>query len=141
MKKVISVILILALIFLFAGCSGKTPKEGKTEGVKIDIRESSIFTEKDRNSAVDFIINKVENDGSIEKLYSVTYAGDEESKSETEYYKDLEYDEIIVFYIDFHSVKGSEADGFNGDFDYEAFAQMLGRDKGGEWEFVTGGYA
>jgi len=45
---------------------------------------------------------------------------------------------MIVFYIDFHTARGAESEGFNGNTDYDEFTQMLGRDNGGEWVFVNG---
>ena len=143
MKKYLSVLLAVVFIISLTGCgSGST--ESKIANTKIDIGESEIFTEEDRNSAAEFILDMWKNAKTITELYSITYAGDEESQNETEYYSDTEsyrHDEIIVFYIDFHTAKGSAAETFNDDYDYRGWAQMLGRDNGGEWIFVTGGYA
>lgn len=143
MKKAISIFLLLAFVFSLVGCNS-VMSEDRIGNTKIDIGESEIFSEEDRQSAVEFILNDWKDEKTITKLYSITYAGDEKSKYETEYYSDVDnmaYDEIIVFYIDFHTSKDASAEGFNENEDYTGWAQMLGRDNGGKWVFVTGGYA
>ncbi len=139
MKRLFSVMLALVLVFTVAGCGAKS----KIANTKIDIGESEIFSEEDRNAAVKWILERWSKEKTITKLYSITYAGDEESKYEQDYYSDWEgysHEEVIVFYIDFHTARGAGSEGFEGDEDYEEWAQMLGRDDGGEWVFVTGGY-
>ena len=144
MKKITSVFLALLLIISLAGCSGEVSKTQKIADTKIDIGTSRIFSEEDRKSAADWILNKWSKEKTITKLYSITYAGDEESKYEQDYYSDWEgysHEEIIVFYIDFHTARGAGSEGFDSDEDYDGWAYMLGRDDGEEWVYVTEGYA
>ena len=139
MKKYISFLLVIVLAFSFTGCTAQS----RVANTKIDIGKSEIFSEEDRKSAADWILNKWSKEKTITKLYSITYAGDEESKYEQDYYSDWEgysHEEIIVFYIDFHTARGAGSEGFEGNEDYEEWAQILGRDNAGKWVFVTGGY-
>ena len=142
-KKTGCLLLAIVLVLLFSGCGARVTEADRIADTKIDIGESEIFSTEDRESAVQWILDKWSKDKTITKLYSITYAGDESSMAEQEYYSDtdnLSHEEMIVFYIDFHTVRGAESEGFNGNADYDEFAQMLGRDNGGEWVFVTGGY-
>ena len=143
-KRLISFMLAVFMAFIFSGCNTSASEKSKIENTKIDIGESELFTEEDRKSAADWILNKWSKENTITKLYSITYAGDEKSKYEQQYYADVEgysHEEIIVFYIDFHTARGAESEGFEGNEDYEEWAQILGRDNGGNWVLVTGGYA
>lgn len=143
-KRIIGLFFALVIILSLAGCSFENGKTQKIAETKIDIGESEIFSEKDRKSAAEFILNKWKNEPTITKLYSITYAGDEESKYEQEYYYDLgegySYEEMIVFYISFRTAKGAESEGFESNEDYDGWSEILGRNNGGEWVFVTGGY-
>ena len=151
MKKYISFLLVIVLAFSFTGCTAQS----RVANTKIDIGKSEIFSEEDRKSAADWILNKWSKEkarykllafcvqNTITELYSITYAGDEKSKYEQQYYADVEgysHEEIIVFYIDFHTARGAGSEGFEGDEDYEEWAQILGRDNAGKWVFVTEGY-
>lgn len=142
-KKIISLLLVIMLVFLVSGCTARVTEADRIADTKIDLGESEIFSEEDRNAAVKWILEHWSKEKTITKLYSITYAGDERSLAEQAYYSDtdnLSHEEMIVFYIDFHTARGAESEGFNGNADYDEFAQMLGRDNGGEWVFVTGGY-
>ncbi|MBR2731837.1 MAG: hypothetical protein IKD72_07620 [Clostridia bacterium] len=139
MKKTVCLLFACLFALLAGGCRAAGPAEDKTAQARINIGKSTLFSEADRDAAVQFILEKVRADGSIAKLNAVRYAGDEKSKKEAAY--DRGYEEIIVFYIDFHTAKGADAEGFNADEDYTDFQQMLGRNAGGAWEYVDGGYA
>lgn len=135
---------MIMLVFLVSGCGARVTEADRIADTKIDIGESEIFSEEDRNTAVKWILNDWSKEKTITKLYSITYAGDERSIAEQAYYSDTDnfsHEEMIVFYIDFHTTKNAGIEGFNGDSDYDGWAQILGRDNGGEWVFVTGGYA
>ena len=136
MKRILCTILSVLFVFLLTGC-------GKTTDTQIDVGESELFTQDDRSAAVDLIVQRIDDSDAIKKLYSVRYAGDEESKAETEGYRDtpLAHDEIIVFKIAFRSADSAHSGGFNPNEIYTDFSYMLGRNAGGAWEFVTAGYA
>lgn len=127
------------LILLLGGCRAQDSAADKAAETRINIGKSTLFSEEDRDAAVQCILEKVRADASITKLYSITYAGDEKSKAEAGY--DRGYEEIIVFLINFHTAKGAYAEGYNSDEDYRDFQQMFGRNAGGAWEYVDGGYA
>ena len=137
MKKAICILLTLTFITLLAGCSAASPA-AKTADTKIDIGESEIFTEDDRNEAVKLILNEVGGWESVEKFYSLRYAGDEISKEESGY---NDYDEVMVFVSDLHSVKSSsKAGGFNTDEDYTDWNWLVGKSPDGQYELLTWGY-
>ena len=140
-KKTVSILLAAALVFLLSGCGASVTEADRIADTKIDIGESELFSAEDREAAAQWILDKWSKEKTITKLYSITYAGDERSKAEQAYYSDtdLSHEEMIVFYIHFHTTRNAES-GFNDNADYDEFAQMLGRDNGGEWVFVTGGY-
>ena len=139
MKKTACLFLACLLALFAGGCRAAGPAADKTADARINIGKSTLFSEADRDAAVQFILEKVKTDASVAKLYAIRYAGDEKSEREAGY--DRGYDEIIVFLIDFHTAKGADAQGFNADEDYRDFQQMLGRNAGGAWEYVDGGYA
>ena len=143
-KRIISLILAVALVFLLYGCRERVTEADRIADTKIDIGESELFSTEDRKSAAQWILDRWSKEKTITKLYSITYAGDEKSMGEQSYYADvdnLSHEEMIVFYIDFHTCNSDRSEGFNGDSDYDGWTQILGRDNGGEWVFVTGGYA
>ena len=137
MKRVICLILTIGLIVALAGC-------GHTENAKIDLGESSLFSQADRQAAVDYLFQKHLGSPAIQKVYAVRYAGDERSKEEKAYYVDqagMAFDEIIVFSVDFKSARGLKAGAFNPNERYNDYSYVLGRTNGDTWEYVTSGYA
>ena len=142
-KQTVRILLAAAMIFLLSGCGARVTEADRIANTAIDIGESELFGTEDRESAAQCILDKWSKEKAITKLYSITYAGDARSTAEQAYYSgtdNLSYEEMIEFYIHFHSSKGAESEGFIGDSDYDYFSQILGRDNGGEWVFVTGGY-
>ena len=140
MKKIIGVLLADGLIFSFAGCA----QTGKPENAEIDLGESSLYSAQDRQAAVEYLIRKHLGSPAIRKVYAVRYAGDERSQEEQAYYVDQEgmaFDAIIVFCVDFKSARGIKAGAFNPNERYTDYSYILGRTNGGDWEYVTGGYA
>ncbi|MBQ9531305.1 MAG: hypothetical protein IJR70_04460 [Eubacterium sp.] len=142
-KKMLILPLVAVLVFLLSGCGTRVTEADRIANTTIDIGKSELFSTEDRKSAVQWILDKWSKEKTITKLYSITYVGDARSTAEQAYYfgtDNLSHEEMIVFNIHFHSAKGAGSEGFNGDSDYDGFAQVLGRDNGGEWVFVTGGY-
>ncbi|MBQ6266842.1 MAG: hypothetical protein IJK64_03635 [Clostridia bacterium] len=139
MKKTICVLLLLCIVLTAAGCA----QACKTENAKIDLGESALYSVEDRQAAVDYIVNRLFKNNVVKELYAVRYAGDDRSQEEQAYYVDAEqlaFDEIIVFLTDFRSARGVKAGSLNPNENYTDYAYILGRETGGDWEFVTGGY-
>ncbi|MBR4727179.1 MAG: hypothetical protein IK080_04750 [Clostridia bacterium] len=139
MKKAICVFLLICMAFAFAGCA----QACKTDNAKIDLGESERYTVADRQAAVDYIVTRLFHNNVVKELYAVRYAGDARSQEEQAYYVDTEqlaFDEIIVFLTDFRTARGLDAGSLNPNENYTDYAYILGRETGGDWEFVTGGY-
>ncbi len=139
MKKIICITLILVLVLLTAGCGLKN----KAENVKIDLGESDIFSLEDRENAAACIVKKYKHDKCITQLNNVYYAGDKGSISEQQSREGLDdqaYDEIIAFMVSFHTSEKASAEGFSPDEDYTGYLHIFGRNNGGEWKFIDGGY-
>ncbi len=137
MKKTICILLTIIIAVSLFGCA-KTSAASRIADVNIDIGESEMFTEDDRNEAVKLILNEVGSWESVEKVYALRYAGDEASKEENGYDG---HDEVMVFLCDLHSVKSaSKAGGFNTDTDYTDWNWILGKNADGQWELLTWGY-
>ena len=134
MKRIICVLISLAIILTLAGCS----QSGKTTDVKIDYGESELFSRKDRKDAVQLILDEVKTWEGVKTLHNIRYAGDNEALKEKGY---IEHEEIIVFYSDFKTVtSSSKAGGFNTNTEYTDWKWILGKNADGSWELLTWGY-
>ena len=134
MKKVICMILSLGMMLMLTGCV----RTGKTAGAVIDYGESERFSQEDRKTAVDLILNEIGGWEGVRKLHSVRYGGDAASLEERGYGG---YDEIMIFYSDFKTVgSSSKAGGFNTDMEYTDWNWILGKDTNGQWKLLTWGY-
>lgn len=145
-KRILCFILLIAVCACFFGCTNNAENTDKTAGTVFKIGESSLYTEDDRNAAVDVIIERINRDGYIDKLYTVEYAGDELSEETKKYVNSLEeaeYNEAVLFYIDFHTRKGAEKTGLSGDYNYTDYKVTLAKNEQGEWIVIEGacGYA
>ncbi|MBQ7203054.1 MAG: hypothetical protein IJS03_03435 [Eubacterium sp.] len=134
MKKIICIILSIVTVIALAGCSNS----GKTEGAKIDIGESKLYSDEDRQTATDIILAEVEGGfEGIKVLYNIRYGGDKASLEEKGYDG---CDEVMVFYSDFKTVRSpSKAGGFNTNMKYDDWNWILGK-KDGKWQLLTWGY-
>ena len=138
MKKLICIIISSVILLALAGCGAGASGASKTADTTIDIGESEIFTEADRQAAVKLILDEVGGWESVEKVYSIRYTDDERSKEEGGY---KDYDEVMVFVSDLHSVKSSsKAGGFNTDEDYTDWQWLVGKGADGQYELLTWGY-
>lgn len=110
------------------------------ESYEVDYGTSQIFTQWEFDSAVDTIMNTVNNEWKVKvDMHKLYYAGDEISQSELQNRAD--YDEILVMYSDFHSpVNPEEAWAFNPDFEYTNYNWILWKKYDWEWTVLDTGY-
>ena len=111
--------------------------------VKVDLGESERYSSWDRILAVaDVRLNFLGMFGC--RLERVYYAGDERSQAEYDYYSQhqqemgREFDECIVFHVDFHTPRATLS--MNPDSDYIGWGYIMGRKNGGLWHVLTQGY-
>lgn len=134
MKQKICVILILGMIFLLTGCMNSS----KRAETVIDYGESALFSQKDRELAVNLILDEIGGWQGVKTLHNVRYGGDEASSAEKGYDG---CNEIMVFYSDFKTVSNSsKAGAFNIDTEYTDWNWILGKDANGQWKLLTWGY-
>ena len=107
----------------------------------IDYGESEIYSEQDKEDAVDVIIEKFNQfEGCV--LYEVSYTSDSYCLKNLDYVNDLApegvvFSECIVFDTEFRSpIFGGGA--WNANRIYE-WSWYLGRTEGGNWQFLTWG--
>ncbi len=140
MKKAICFIFPVLLLFLFSGCHFTTPEE-RIANTEIDIGESDIYTEDDREAAVQLVIDEVSNWSCVETVYSITYAGDERSEREIGIENGgKQYDTVMVFLSDFRTGKTPASSGFNSDCDYPEYGWIVAITDDGEYKLVDWGY-
>ena len=146
MKKTVALLLTLLLLCSLAACAGKSGGDsnapGITEGVKVDVADSALYTEEERLAAAEAVKEKfAEMNGC--KLNSLTFAGDERCEKELESLKKQDDAKdataCIVFDSSFRSPK-------KGGGPWEAnekytWSWMVARTAAGVWEVVNYGYA
>ena len=127
--------LILSLVFVLGGHSRNI------DDATINYGDSALYTTNDINKAVSVVISEFNTfDGCV--LHSLSYAGDEKSKKELDYYnsvlEDKEYVSCIVLNSSFHSPE-------NGGGAWEADAEytwewILVKESAGDWILLTYGH-
>lgn len=139
MKKVLSIVVILCLVFSICGCSN-------TKNAKIDYGKSDIFSKEDMDSAIKVIIKEF-NEMKGCKLYSLKYMGDDFCKENINYAnevanelrKEKKFTECIVFTSTFRSpLLGGDA--WIANEVYEGWEWYLARTENGSWELLTYGW-
>ena len=104
--------------------------------VSVDLGESDIFTEEERQSAVECVKKDFASYHGC-KLYALTYSGDVQSLRETGYRLGSGYDEFIVIRAVFLSpIFGGGAWSAARIYDW---SWTLGRNAGGEWVVIDRG--
>lgn len=134
MKKIISVILFITIMFSFAGC-GQKPIETVIRDV-----ESEMFSQEEIYSAIDVIQNELKMSWKGCSLTEVCYAGDEISRAEAAYHGVEEGNLIVLsssMYVAPHGGDGS----LNTDYTYEDWGWMLVKSDSGKWIHIDHGYA
>lgn len=140
MKKIVKVLLALAVIFTLVGCN-------KNE-VEIDYGNSSIYSKQDMDEAINVIIkyfNKM--DGC--ELHSLSYSSDEYSldSHNIEWMNDLEkandnketFTQCIMFNSSFRSPNNGKFGAWEPNTEYK-WSWWLARSDNGKWKLMTWGY-
>ena len=140
MKKIISLILILLMVFSLTSCGGDV------SDVKIDYGKSEIYTKEDMDAAIEEIKCEFRSSAWHDmKLLSITYSSDSFCNEENiAWLNDLAhgeivFDQVIEFYGEFYvSDKAEIAGGLEHDSVME-YGWYLGRSNGGEWHLMSWG--
>ena len=146
MKKLAALIILLCLSL--SAC-GNGEANQKTE-VKVDLGSSSLYSEQERKDAVEVLQKEFSSfKGCV--LQSITYGGDEKSKSAdrgADYGEKIKkkqdasgviYVDSILFLLDFRTTQDAEG-AWGKNQEYKAMLFWLARPKGGPWEYITSGY-
>lgn len=135
MKKSLPWVLALFLLLVCAACGGKT------DDAVIDCGTSERYTAEEIEAAAAVVEQEFKTLEGCE-LHALTYAGDERSQQELDYYNSLDegtvYADCIVFDSSFRSPKkGGGA--WEADTEY-TWSWILTREEGGDWTLLTYGY-
>lgn len=135
MKRIILSFLCLTIIFCLCACGGNV------KAVTIVPVESVLYSEDEINSAIQVVINEFKRDWKGCTLTEISYAGDERTSAEYDYYADTyNTDELIVLTSSF-DVDASGGDGsLNPNSTYSGWSWVLVRDNGGKWRHLDHGY-
>ena len=132
MKKIFSLLLISALLFSLTAC-------GTLSFVDIEGFSSEVYTANDVTSAMEVVLEyfQGQKDRILLKLY---YAGDGSITEYADWADRNDADEVIVFMTDYYVSHFSNTPTQNPGSEYENWAFILVRTRGGEWEIVDQGY-
>ena len=138
LKSTLILLLCFVLVLLLCACGGNV------KNVQIDSVESELYSEEDINSAIRVIVHEFDHSWAGCTLTNISYAGDEITKSESEYYLDTigiyKADELIILISSF-DVDETGGDGsLNPNSTYDGWKWILIRDNGGAWKHVDHGY-
>lgn len=144
MKKIISLILILVMVFSLTSCGVDT------SDMKIDYGKSEIYTKEDIDAAIEVILDEVNTWFAIDKIYSFSYKSHENNSDYdiVGYANELadsighepNFDQAIELECDFHTANFADNEGFEPNEDYTGWSWTLARTNGGKWHLVTWGY-
>lgn len=122
--------------------------DNKTSNVNINYGNSSIYTKKDMDDAIE-IIKKEFSSWEKCELHSISYSSDDVCTNEKNiaWMNDLEeandndqtFTQCIMFDSSFHSPK-KDAGSWNPDEEYTGWSWWMARSEGGEWKLMTWGY-
>lgn len=135
MKKLTIILIAILTVITLCSCANDV------SNVKIDYGTSQIFTQQDREAAVDEIIGHFKTWSSGFTLYTVEYAGDELSQSELKYQKENNewIDECAVFYTSFMTPDRDDT-GFSPAQVHSMWKYIMGRSDNGSWQIVGRGH-
>ena len=137
-KRFFALLLCFVVVLSLCACGGNV------KNVQVDAVESEIYSEKDIDSAVQVIIREFDRSWKGCTLTRISYAGDEKTRSESEYYLNnhgfYNADELIVLTSSF-DVDETGGDGsLNPNSTYDGWNWILIRNNGGRWKHVDHGY-
>lgn len=144
MKKIISLLLLLACICGVTGCQNDT-----VSNAKINYGTSSIYSEEDMDEAIEVIKDEF-NTGEWREfeLQSISYSSDEECDPDNlGWLRELaeanhvaeDFTQCIKFETDFHTSANAPGQ-WNEDTDYNDYQWWLVRTDDGEWQLLSWGY-
>lgn len=122
------IVVLISLITIFMNQPVETKKE---------IRHNTTHKE-DIDKIMDEAIESYE-ETSI-KVLSVYYDDQKSRATEAEYMKKDEYQEVIIVFVEFHTVFFHVPTGLGENQHYIDFAHIYGQDLQGQWEWIDGGY-
>ena len=133
MKKIITIILFITIVFSFVGC-GKKHIETVIRNV-----ESEIYLQEEINSAIDTIQKELKEDWKGCTLTEVYYAGDEISRKEASDYNAEDVDVMVLLSSMYVARNGGDGS-LNTNFTYKDWMWILVKSDNGEWVHVDHGY-
>lgn len=152
-KFLLSLMLTGVAIFALSACNAK--KNTSAPEVAIDLGESTLYTQKERNDAVLLIKDKFASFAGDCELHSIRYAGDEANNKENlDWLNSLrearsnippedagrQYVQVSEFLSNFHSPVEDGPYTWELDMEYKDYQWWLARTKDGGWEIVSWGY-
>lgn len=126
---ILIIVVLISLIIIYMN----QPVETKRE-----IRYNTTHKEEDIDKIIDEVIEDYEETNI--KVLSVYYDEQKSRKTEAEYMKKDDYQEVIIVFVDFHAGFFHVPPGLGENQHYIDFAQIYGQDSQGQWEYIDGGY-
>ncbi len=137
MKKTIIAVLVLVICISAVGAANWV--FGNPGGVRVDYNNCTEYSKEDIDSAAQVIVENVDaREGCV--LFSLKFITADELDYCRSLNKDVDYAECIVFKSAFRSPLKSRFGAWNANRLY-TWDWYLAREKGGQWEIVTEGYA
>ncbi len=139
MKKAISILTVILVLFSLCACGGANGDEGSLENAEVNLDTKGYYSKEDVEAALKVVEKKFKTwPGFVMHSIEVSYAGDD-----TEYCNSLvegaDFDEAITFISSFTT--GPEMwSGFNENQTYKGWQWYLAREEGGDWQLLTWGY-
>ena len=133
MKKIISAILCIMVVFSLSACGGKV------SNVKTQEVESSIYSQEDINQAIEVIKNDFKSEWKDCTLQEIYYAGDDYNKGYEDWAARNNADDVIVLLSTFKTGSFAE-EGLNKNSTYSKYNWILVRSDDGQWKRVDNGY-
>ena len=132
MKRIFALLLLTALLLSLTSC-------GTLNFVDIEEFNSNVYTESDITSAMEVVLEYFQ-DQKDRILLNLSYAGDGAVTEYADWAVRNGADEVIVFKTDYYISFFSDTPTQNPGSEYENWAFILVRTRGGEWEIVDQGY-
>ena len=134
MKKLLSIVFVLACMLCLVACGGNT------NNVKITDYTSEVYSDAEIKSAIDVTIDYFEKNFDGCTLTEITYLGDDKLDDWQEFAERNSADNVIVLVSSF-TVDVSGGDGsLNPNSTYTNWKWVLVRSDGGAWKHVDHGY-
>lgn len=145
-KKSIVALSVIIVLFIVLLCvllipnkfiNLKTLHHGDVSNVQVIEKDSSLYSQDDIRSAMEIVKNDFEKDWKGCTLTEIRYAGDEESREESE----SRGSETMVLYSTIETDRNAKNSSMNSPYTYTDFKWILTKDDNGNWVHVDHGYA